>query len=239
MGNQLRSTPGVLVLGLLLAFPQVRVSANPEPVSAGAVAKPTAPAGGRVVFGRLAINGDKAITVNGNSVRTGATVVSGAQLETPPEAGASLQLWPLGRVELAPRTSLQINFGQLKPGANRIEVNLLSGCAILMTYAGVEGEVRTPQGTTERAGPNARDFIDVCTGEPGAAAPVVDQGAAAKSGASGGWIVEAAQPQASGGFSPFFLLGASPSILLAGMYVMHCNGRPPVASPCGGCCCCC
>lgn len=186
-------------------------------------------AGKKVVYGRLAVVGDKTITLNGNGVRSGATVMSGAQIETPATVGASLQLWPLGRLEIAPRTALQLNFV-----GDSVDVNLLAGCVVLTTYAGAKGAVKTPQGGVERIGPAAQDFVDVCTGAPGAPSPVVGQGAAMKSGAG---IYRPANAQPSG-FNPMFLVGAAP-FTFAGWYAANCTGRPPVASPCGVCCCCC
>lgn len=184
---------------------------------------------GRIIYGRIATLDDKPVAINGNGVSTGATVMSGSQIVTPAGVSASVQLWPLGRIEIAQNTTLQVNYRE-----GFVDVELLAGCAILTTEAGVAGSVRTPQGTTERIGPDARAFVDVCTGEQGAAMPVVNQGAAASAGAGvclGPLLFP--PPAAAANFSPYHLLFGLAPILLAALYAIDHDGRPPVASPSG------
>jgi hypothetical protein len=175
----------------------------------------------------LATLGDRLILVNGNSVRSGATIFTGAQIETPDNVSASLQLWPLGRLEIAPHTSLQLNY-QTK----QINVNLLQGCAVLTTYSGVEGTLALPQGIVKRTGPNANEFVDVCVGTDGAA-PLIDEGAAVRAGAGTCWAGAASSAANSGGFNPLYLLGATPLVVAAITSGAGNDGRPPVASVSG------
>lgn len=214
-------------LCLILLLPHVSAAADPLPP---VVRRADAPKGeGRIIYGRIATLDDKPVAINGNSVCTGATVMSGARIVTPAGVSASVQLWPLGRIEVAENTTLQVNYGE-----GFVDVQLLAGCAILTTEAGVAGAIKTPQGTTERIGPDARAFVDVCTGEQGAAMPVVNEGAAARAGAGVciGPLLFPPAPEAAG-FSPYQLLFGLAPILLAGLYAIDRDGRPPVASASG------
>ncbi len=91
--------------------------------------------------GKLKTRDNKQISVNGNRVSTGTTVVSGARVETPEGVGATIDLGVLGRVDLAPQTSMTLTFG-----AARVAVNLSSGYVVLTTNKGVEGTVTDASG---------------------------------------------------------------------------------------------
>lgn len=181
------------------------------------------------VFGRLAIVGDKTITMNGNNIRSGATIMTGTLLETPDGVSASLQLAPLGRLEIAPRTKLQLNFG-----GGAIDVNLLTGCVILTTAVGARGSVLSARGRSERIGPTAQTSVQVCTDDAGNVFPINGEGIGTTSGSAGRWG-NSKVGQLGKAFNPMFLVGATP-FAIAGYYANYCDGRPPVASPCGCCC---
>ena len=223
----------LIALSLIFSLLQVWAVASPAVMS---VKNDKANGKADVLYGTLATIGDRAVNINGSNVRSGTTVMSGALIETPETVGASLQMSPLGRLEIAPQTRLQLSFI-----AGHVDVNLISGCAILTTYEGVEGTVSTPQGTTERIGPAKRSFIDVCTGEDGAAAPIVGEGAAAKAGAGVCWgvmrsdEVDAAYVTASNakGFNPFLLFFGAAPLAFGVLFIANRNGRPPVASASG------
>ena len=104
-------------------------------VSAGAAA---------LLQGRLVTSGDRHITMSGVNAKTGDTVFSGQTLDTPAGTGASVYLAGLGRVEMAPGTSLTLSFGD-----SRVSARLAAGCAILAPGEGVEGVVET-KGATEK-----------------------------------------------------------------------------------------
>lgn len=213
------------VLCIVLLFPHVCVAADSTLTARRAV---TPRGEGKAIYGRIATLDDKPVAVNGNSVCTGATVMSGSRIVTPAGVSASIQLWPLGRIELAQNTTLQVTYRE-----GFVDIDLLAGCAILTTEAGVAGSVRTPQGTTERTGPEVRAFVDVCTGEQGAAAPVVNEGAAARAGAGVCIGPLLFPPVEAARFSPYQLLFGLAPILLAAIYAVDRDGRPPVASPSG------
>ena len=102
-------------------------------VSAGAAA---------LLQGRLVTSGDRHITMSGVNAKTGDTVFSGQTLDTPAGTGASVYLAGLGRVEMAPGTSLTLSFGD-----SRVSARLAAGCAILAPGEGVEGVVETKSAT--------------------------------------------------------------------------------------------
>ena len=112
------------------------------------------------------------MTVNGNSAKSGETIFSGQQIQTPEGVGATVQLGGLGRVDIAPNTNLTLTFEE-----GKINVALVSGCVILTAGKGVVGTVQA--GGAEQQTDRAKGgTIDVCTSQTPGAAPVIGQGAA-------------------------------------------------------------
>ena len=87
-------------------------------------------------------SGDRNITVSGVNAKTGDTIFSGQTLQTPAGTGASIYLAELGRVDMAPGTSVTLSFGD-----SRVSARLAAGCAILAPVEGVEGLVETKAAT--------------------------------------------------------------------------------------------
>jgi hypothetical protein len=165
-----------VALFLVFAISQVYVQANLLTKKAGATNAPTASA---PIAGKLATRKDQPIKLNGSTVNGGATILPGAQLETPALIGATVQLGKLGKLDLAPKTQLTIAFGD-----NNVAVALTTGAVVLTTNPGVDGSVTTDAGT-RKTDSKKRDAIAVQAG--GAAAG--DEGAGAEgmmSGLSGG-----------------------------------------------------
>lgn len=162
---------------LALALVQVYVQANLIPASIKDRLT-FAMKGGGLVAGRLTTRGNNSITVNGNSARSGETILSGAQIQTPSGVGATLQFGHLGKVDVAPDTILNVSYT-----SDLISVNVSSGCQILTPGEGVTGTVITPEGSTNLAG-STTSPLNICVSrEAGSAAPVVKMGAAANAGA--------------------------------------------------------
>src|SRR5256885_7003745 len=92
-------------------------------------------------LGRLTTRGNQPVQVNGNSVVSGATIPSGATIVTGDGVGATINLGPLGTVELAPNTQVAIVYsdGQLK-------VTVVQGCVITRNKKGTYAEIDTAQG---------------------------------------------------------------------------------------------
>ncbi|MFL6210368.1 MAG: hypothetical protein ACJ74W_16045 [Pyrinomonadaceae bacterium] len=170
------------VLGTALAVALVLgpVALLANNLKATLAAAPAAPGQNQLV-GRLTTKGNNPITVNGSRAKSGESIFSGQQLQTPAGVGATVQLGSLGRLDIAPNTNLTLTFA-----SDQINVNVASGCVILTTNRGVTGTV-TAQGTTQHTDATRDSTIDICTG-PAGAAPLIGQGAAAAAGAGAGSV---------------------------------------------------
>src|ERR1700738_2330114 len=147
----------------------------------GGAAQPTSQ---QQISGQLATVGQVKILVNGNSTPSGATIFSGSQIQTPELVGAAIMVGSLGRIDIAPKTTLLVTFT-----SDTMEIDLTAGCVILSTGKGISGLVKTPQGINQKIGPEKVSFIDVCTGESGATPPIIGEGAAMKAGAGICWAI--------------------------------------------------
>lgn len=134
----------------------------------------------QLLMGILTTGDNKPIKVNGANAISGATIPTGAAIETPDKVGATLRLGPLGSVCIAPNSKVTIEFDR-QGNAGTIKVTLSEGCVILSTKKDTTGTVITPQGTAGQIGPATGASIDVCS--RAGAAPTVNQGAAADAGA--------------------------------------------------------
>src|SRR5258706_3600524 len=109
-----------LTVFLAFSFAQVYVQAGlPSPA-------PGAPAPQRAIVGRLITKNNQPITVNGNSLGTGGTILTGAIIETPSQIGATIDLGNAGVVELQPNTKIQLDFDE----NGNVRVKIISGCAV-------------------------------------------------------------------------------------------------------------
>jgi hypothetical protein len=150
----------------------------------GAAASPVLRQGG--AKGKLTTTKNQPVTVNGNPATSGQTVLPGATIETPPGIGATVNLGPLGSVDLAPGSRAELTFsdGQMK-------LVLIQGCAILTTKQGTYGEIDTAQGKAASNDSDKKEamVMDVCN-PVGATSPIINQGAAANAsaGAAGGTV---------------------------------------------------
>jgi hypothetical protein len=143
--------------------------------------------------GKLMTTKNQPITVNGNSTTPGTSILSGSSIQTPAGVGATLQLGA-SKLDIAPNTQLSIQF----TGDGNATVTLIEGCLILRVGGDALGTVITPDGKSTQTSPTDK-VIDVCYAR-GAAAPVINQGAAASAGAgAGGGGVGGAVSGAAGG----------------------------------------
>jgi len=125
-----------------------------------------------IVSARLVTKDNKPITVNGASASSGATILTGAIIETPDQVGATINIASLGSLDIAPNTKMVLAFDQ----NGNIKVTLIRGCVIVRTRKNAIGEVDTsqgPAGKTERK----KRVLNVCF-LAGATAPVVKQSTA-------------------------------------------------------------
>ena len=209
-----RLTTGITVL-LMFSIAQVYVAVS----FAGADTRPRRAVTSTLdPTGILVTSGKQAILVNGNNAVTDATILSGASIESPQGVSATVNLGRLGRLDLAPATTLRLDFS-----AGKIKVTLFKGCVILLTRRNTTGTIETPKGgvvgTTD---PSKDDVIDVCQRE-GAATPLVNQGAAADAGAGAGSAsaagtnVASSAAQIGGGTSSAGGLSHAAGVLIGGL----------------------
>ena len=157
---------------------------------------------GQPIMGKLKTRDNKSITVNGANASSGATILSGAQIQCPDKIGATVDLGSLGRLDIAPKTDLTLTFDPTK-----ITVELRSGYLVLTTSPGINGTVNTLEGkvfatdpsklssviarTSDAEGPETSAQVGAGSGGlgsgaragiAGAAAAVIGGSAAAKSG---------------------------------------------------------
>jgi hypothetical protein len=134
------------------------------------------------LMGILTTSNNKPITVNGANAISGATIPSGATIETPDGVGATIRLGPLGSLCVAPNTKLTLEFDQQ---GKLVKVTVTEGCVILRTSKNVSGAINGPQGVIGQIAASATGgSLDVCS--KAGAAPSINQGAAvdAHAGAS-------------------------------------------------------
>src|SRR6476469_3456137 len=88
---------------------------------------------------RLTTRNNQPITVNGNSATTGASIVTGTTIETGADQSATVNLGPLGTLDIAPNTKLVLTFDE----NGHIKVTLVYGCAIVTAKKKTTAEVGT------------------------------------------------------------------------------------------------
>jgi hypothetical protein len=126
---------------------------------------------------KLITRGNQSIIVNGISTGSGAALLTGATIETPDSISATIDLGPLGSLDLAPNTRVKLDYSE-----GKVKVTLISGCLILRTKKSTSGSVETSQGTAGRNEKSKGGALDVCF-PTGASQPTVNQSAAANAGA--------------------------------------------------------
>lgn len=118
----LRRTKAIKVVAIFFAFCFTQVYV------AGALPD-TAPAGGvpqRQITARLITKNNQPITVNGNQIGTGATLLTGATIETPDQVSGSIDLGDAGVVEIQPNSTIKLDFDQ----NGNVHVKVIRGCAV-------------------------------------------------------------------------------------------------------------
>lgn len=115
-----RQTKALKALAVILAFTFAQVYVN-------AALPESTPAGGapQQLVAVLTTRNNQPITVNGISASTGASILTGATIETPDQVGATIDLGDAGIVELEPNSKIQIDFDE----NGNVRVKVLRGCA--------------------------------------------------------------------------------------------------------------
>src|SRR4029079_12273469 len=96
------------------------------------------------VVARLTTRNNQAILVNGASAATGASILTGATIETGADQAATVNLGPLGTLDIAPNTKLVLTYDE----NGNMKATIIFGCAILTAKKKTTGEVATEQGGT-------------------------------------------------------------------------------------------
>lgn len=86
----------------------------------------TTPVPQRQITARLTTKNNQPITVNGNAVGTGATLLTGATVETPDQVSATIDLGDAGVVELQPNSQIKLDFDE----NGNVRVKVIRGCAV-------------------------------------------------------------------------------------------------------------
>jgi hypothetical protein len=146
-----------------------------------------------------------ALSVNGNSAATGATITTASTIETGPDTAVTINLGPLGNLDLAPNTRLELTYDE-----NKVKVKLIQGCVILRTKNKKDGEVTTQNDDSAGKTPAGGGLLDICI-PGGGGNPIVNQGAAAAAGAGTAGAVAAGATSAG-----LFGLGVPGTIALFG-----------------------
>lgn len=131
--------------------------------------------------GQLFTRGNQPVVVNGVQTNSGATILSGAMIQTPDLVGATVVLGLLGHLDIAPNTKLTVEFGR----DGKAKVTLVEGCVVLRINRGYYGAIHNEAGEKLTSNDPARmeeTRLDVCLPK-GAPSPIVNQGAAANAGA--------------------------------------------------------
>jgi len=178
----IRQRKSIKAIAVFVAFAVAQISIQLSFASA------TSPANAVVVQQQLVVrvstSGNRPILVNGNSTASGGSLATGATIETPDGVSATIDLGPLGTVDLAPNTKVVLDFDcpPAAPGAAappcKVKVKALSGCVVVKTKKGTDGQIDTDQQekVQEKKGGGALNFCF-----PGAAAA-----ATAAAGTGGG-----------------------------------------------------
>jgi hypothetical protein len=97
------------------------------------------------------------IIVNGANAITGATIKSGASIQTPAQVGASLILPGHFSLDIAANANVTIDFD-----VKGIKVNLIKGCVVLHVIKGTSAEISTSKGVVAKADGSKDERLDVC-----------------------------------------------------------------------------
>lgn len=110
------------------------------------------------VVARLTTRNNQPITVNGVSAATGATILTGATIETGADQSATVNLGPLGSLDIAANTKVVLTYDD----QGNVKVLVLAGCAVLTAKKDTKGEVATDQGSSEKNDPAAGGVLRLC-----------------------------------------------------------------------------
>lgn len=101
---------------------------------------------------RLTTTGNQPVTVNGASAASGANLLTGATIETPAGATATVKIGTLGTVTLKPNSSIKLEFSD----SGKVRVKVLRGCVHMSKKGPSEAEAYTAEGASEKTNSNRK-----------------------------------------------------------------------------------
>lgn len=154
METRKRKALKALAVFLAFSFAQVCVQAG-LPSPAAAPGTPQHPP----VTAKLITKNNQPITVNGNSLGTGGTLLTGATVETPDQYGATIDLGDAGVIELQPGAKIQLDFDE----NGNVRVKVLRGCAVAKKKTNVlPGEIEFYTDTASEKTDKKRRHMGFC-----------------------------------------------------------------------------
>lgn len=178
MNQKRRNGPRAIAALLLFSIMQISLQVGlAEPTSNATNVTPLP----QQFVARLTTRNNQPITVNGLSATTGASILTGATIETGADQAATINLGPLGSLDIAPNTKLVLTYDD----QGNVKAMLIYGCAILTAKKKTNGEIATEQGSAGKTDPAAGGVLNVCFPQ-GAAAPTVTNTPAVLAGGGGG-----------------------------------------------------
>lgn len=197
----------VLAVGMVQAYAQL-CFAQPASLASAAFPQPQ-------LLARLTTKGNQPITVNGLSATSGDSVANESIIETPADVDASVDLGPLGSVDIAQRTRVKLEYdGACVPASASgpslqcgVKVTVLFGCITSHYKQGAYHQAVSEQQTlikdSDKSRNSAGSFTICDRGVAGAAAApgglssVAKVAIAALAIGSGGMIIWAATKDSS------------------------------------------
>jgi hypothetical protein len=159
------TTTLVVIVAVMQAFVGIGFAARTPDVN-------TLPTGTQEISGILTTDGNKPIIVNGASVGTGATILSGATIETPDQVSATINIPGHGSLQIPPNSKVTVQFDQ----NGNIRVTVTQGCLVLRTTKGTGGEVNNAQGAVGKTDSAKDDVLNACAEVKTAGAAAGDGG---------------------------------------------------------------
>ncbi len=122
------------------------------------------------ITARLTTKNNQTITVNGNQVGTGATLLTGATIETPDQVSGVIDLGDAGVVEIQPNSTIKLDFDE----NGNVRVKVIRGCAMTKKKTNVlPGEMELYTDVASEKTDPKRDHVGGCilpTGQLGSLA---------------------------------------------------------------------
>lgn len=145
MTTHRRTSSSAIAVLLAIALVQVFIQFGPvTPASAAPVPQQ--------FIARLTTTGNQPITVNNASAASGASLLTGATIETPAAVSATIDLGALGTVELQPNSAIQLDFDD----SGNVRVKVLRGCVVIKKNGPGEAEAYTAEGASEKTNSNRK-----------------------------------------------------------------------------------